>query len=104
MKVNGYIPSDLPASKAAANNAPKAEPNAAQVATSTASNAGVSVVITSAARTLGKDPVNQAPEIDSKKVEAMKTAIQDGSFVVNPQAIADKLLSNAQEMFRTTLK
>jgi negative regulator of flagellin synthesis FlgM len=104
MKISSYNPSDLPASKTAANNTPKAEPNAAQVATSAASNAGVSVVITSTSRTLGKDPVNQAPEIDSKKVEAMKAAIQDGSFTVNPEAIADKLLSNAQEMFRTTLK
>ncbi len=104
MKVNGYNPSDLPASKTAANNTPKAEPNAAQVATSAASNAGVSVVLTSTSRTQAKDPVNQAAEIDSKKVEAMKAAIQDGSFTVNPEAIADKLLSNAQEMFRTTLK
>ena len=104
MKISSYNPSDLPASKTAANNPPKAEPNAAQVATSTASNAGVSVVITSTARTLGKDPVNLSPDIDSKKVEAMKASIQDGSFVVNPEAIADKLLSNAQEMLRTTLK
>jgi negative regulator of flagellin synthesis FlgM len=35
---------------------------------------------------------------------AMKAAIADGSFTVNPEAIADKLLSNAQEMLRTTLK
>jgi negative regulator of flagellin synthesis FlgM len=104
MKVNGYNPSDLPASKTAANNTPKAEPNAAQSATSAASNAGVSVVITSTARTLGKDAVSQSSEIDSKKVEAMKAAIADGSFTVNPEAIADKLLSNAQEMLRTTLK
>ena len=104
MKVNGYNPSDLPASKASANNAPKAEPSAAQSATSAATSAGVSVVITSTARTLGKDAVNQAAEIDSKKVEAMKASIADGSFTVNPEAIADKLLSNAQEMLRTTLK
>ena len=104
MKVNGYTPSDLPASKTAANNAAKAEPNAAKSATSAASNAGVSVVITSAARTSGKDAVSQASEIDSKKVEAMKASIADGSFTVNPEAIADKLLSNAQEMLRTTLK
>ena len=63
MKINGYNPSDLPASKTAANNTPKAEPNAAQVATSAASNAGVSVVITSTSRTQSKDPVNQAAEI-----------------------------------------
>ena len=35
---------------------------------------------------------------DSGKVEAMKSAIANGSFQVNAEAIADKLLSNASEM------
>jgi negative regulator of flagellin synthesis FlgM len=104
MKVNTYTHSDLPASKTSANNTPKAEQSAVQTATSTANSAGVSVVITSAARTMGKDALNQASEIDSKKVAAMKAAIQDGSFTVNAEAIADKLLSNAQEMLSTTRK
>ena len=99
MKVTGYTPSDIPAPK---TPPPKAEPNAAQTAMSAASDAGVAVVITNTARSMSKDAVNQAPDIDSSKVEAMKAAIQDGSFTVNPEAIADKLLSNAQEMFKTT--
>jgi negative regulator of flagellin synthesis FlgM len=102
MKVTAYTPSDLPGAKPPATNTPKTEPNAAQSATSAASDAGVAVVITSSARSMGRDAVNQGSEIDSKKVEAMKAAIQDGSFTVNPEAIADKLLSNAQEMFTTT--
>ena len=101
MKVTGYTPSDIPAPKTAP---PKAEPNAAQTATSAASDPGVAVVITNAAKSMSKDAVNQAADIDSKKVEAMKAAIQDGSFTVNPEAIADKLLSNAQEMLSTTPK
>ena len=35
---------------------------------------------------------------NADKVEAMKAAIADGSFKVNAEAIADKLLSNAAEM------
>jgi negative regulator of flagellin synthesis FlgM len=41
---------------------------------------------------------SQDPSFDSAKVERIAQAIRDGSFSVNPGAIADKLLSNAQEM------
>jgi negative regulator of flagellin synthesis FlgM len=37
-----------------------------------------------------------------QKVAAVRSAIQDGSYVVNPEAIADKLLANAQEMLKRT--
>lgn len=36
--------------------------------------------------------------IDTGKVEAMKSAIANGSFTINAEAIADKLISNAREM------
>ncbi|MGQ9725365.1 MAG: flagellar biosynthesis anti-sigma factor FlgM [Tepidimonas sp.] len=35
---------------------------------------------------------------DAAKVEAMRTAIQNGSFSVNAEVIADKLLGSAREM------
>lgn len=35
---------------------------------------------------------------DSAKVERIATAIRDGKFSVNPEAIADKLISNAEEL------
>lgn len=38
------------------------------------------------------------PEFDAAKVERMKQAIADGSFTVNADVIADKLIANAQEM------
>ncbi|MBS0317153.1 MAG: flagellar biosynthesis anti-sigma factor FlgM [Proteobacteria bacterium] len=38
------------------------------------------------------------PEFDSAKVEKMRQAIADGSFRADPGAIADKLISNAQEL------
>jgi len=35
---------------------------------------------------------------DASKVAAMSAAIREGRFVVNADAIADKLLANAQEL------
>jgi len=35
---------------------------------------------------------------DSAKVERIATAIRDGKFTVNPEAIADKLITNAEEL------
>jgi negative regulator of flagellin synthesis FlgM len=41
---------------------------------------------------------SEDPSFDSAKVEALAQAIKDGKFTVNPGAIADKLISNAQEL------
>ncbi len=38
--------------------------------------------------------------IDAAKVAAVRAAIDNGTFQVNAQSVADKLLSNAQEMLR----
>jgi negative regulator of flagellin synthesis FlgM len=35
---------------------------------------------------------------DAAKVERIAQAIRDGKFTVNPEAIADKLIVNAQEL------
>lgn len=35
---------------------------------------------------------------DTAKVERIATAIRDGKFKVNPEVIADKLISNAEEL------
>ena len=35
---------------------------------------------------------------DSAKVDRIAAAIRDGKFKVNPEAIADKLISNAEEL------
>jgi len=102
MKVTGYNPPELPTAKSQTAQAPKPDATAARVATSAPSDPGVAVVITSGARTMGKEAVGQAAVFDTKKVAAMKAAIQDGSFKVNPEAIADKLLSNAQELYAKT--
>ncbi len=39
-----------------------------------------------------------AGEFDTEKVTRVSGAIADGSFKINPEAIADKLIANAQEL------
>jgi len=60
--------------------------------------AGVSVTVSSLTRSLETSGANGS--FDTKKVEAMKAAIANGSFKVDAEAIADKLLSNAQQVLR----
>ncbi len=60
--------------------------------------AGVAVTVSPLARSLEVAEGAAASDIDSAKVDAVRTAISQGTYVVNPEAIADKLLSNAQEM------
>jgi negative regulator of flagellin synthesis FlgM len=50
----------------------------------------------SAAALLG--PEGATPEFDAEKVQRIAQAIRDGKFQVNADAIADKLISNAQEV------
>ena len=38
---------------------------------------------------------------DAKRVEAIKQAISEGRFKVNPEAVAEKLLANVREMLDT---
>ena len=41
---------------------------------------------------------------DTAKVERISNAIRDGKFTVNAEAIADKLISNAQELLSNVSK
>ena len=62
-----------------------------------ASTAGVPVTVSSAARAL--DQTSRASgDFDSGKVDAVRMAIEKGTFSVSAEAIADKMLSNAQEI------
>lgn len=58
--------------------------------------AGVTVTLSSSASQALSSGGNDV--FNAEKVEAMKQAIADGSFKVNAEAIADKMLSNAAEM------
>jgi negative regulator of flagellin synthesis FlgM len=65
---------------------------AAKPAAAGTPQAGVTVTLSAAAAAEGGEVFNAG------KVEAMKQAIADGSFQVNAEVIADKMLANAAEM------
>lgn len=62
-----------------------------------AATTGTPVTVSAAAQSLSASAVGSGSGIDETKVAAMKAAIANGSFKVDSGAIADKLLSNAQE-------
>jgi len=41
---------------------------------------------------------------DAAKVELMSQALKNGTFKVNPETIADKLIANAQELLARTYR
>jgi negative regulator of flagellin synthesis FlgM len=95
-------PADTPAPAPASQAAPAgaaANGSAAQAGGAAAASAGdasATVALSSTASTLLSG--NAAPEFDAEKVARISKAIDDGSFQVNPEAIADKLIANAQEL------
>lgn len=78
------------------------QPTASGAAKASASSAGVSVSVSNLAKSLGKPEATAPGDIDTAKVASVKAAIQNGTFSVNAEAIADKLLANAQEMLNRT--
>jgi negative regulator of flagellin synthesis FlgM len=84
------------AKQAAKTTGPAAEEAAksTQVATS---SAGVPVSFSNSAKAL--DPAGRATtEFDADRVQAMRDKIANGTFSVDAQAIADKLLANTGEI------
>lgn len=66
-------------------------------ATSASTAAASSVTVSSAAQTLGAG-MRSAADFDSNKVKAVRSAIEKGTFKVNAEAVADKMLANAAEI------
>ncbi|MDR0213303.1 MAG: flagellar biosynthesis anti-sigma factor FlgM [Comamonas sp.] len=90
---------DLPQSTAAAKQAPKsATAIAAEESTKGLPEkaAGVPVSFSSSARALDNQGRASA-DFDTERVKAMREAIANGTFRVNAEAVADKLLANTEE-------
>jgi negative regulator of flagellin synthesis FlgM len=83
---------------------PSAGPEAAAAAGAAAKPqaAGVTVTLSSSATQAMSGAGSGSDVFNTEKVEAMKSAIADGSFKVNAEAIADKMLSNAAEMLSSS--
>lgn len=48
--------------------------------------------------------MESVPVVDSARVEAIKQAISEGRFKVNPEAIADSLLATVQDLVQKSPK
>lgn len=64
--------------------------------TSATAAAGVPVTFSPAAKALDQTSRNQG-DFDAGKVKAVRTAIESGTFKVNAEVVADKMLANTQE-------
>ncbi len=79
--------------------AAKASPEAANAVRNERKTPGVEVKVSQLARGLDKAGATEA-DVDTEKVNAIRQAIADKTYVMNPEAIADKLLANAEEMLQ----
>lgn len=61
---------------------------------------GVGVTVSASARSLEAARGGDTADVDLEKVNAVRQAIENNTFAVNPEVIADKLLSNAREMLQ----
>jgi negative regulator of flagellin synthesis FlgM len=104
MRVTGQPLTDVSGQKPQQTHAPKADQSAVQTAQKSVSSAGVAVVLGGSTRAASKDSVGSEAEVDKAKVAKAKAAIQNGTFVVNHEAIADSLLSQSQDFLKVTSK
>ncbi|WP_302173475.1 flagellar biosynthesis anti-sigma factor FlgM [uncultured Hydrogenophaga sp.] len=81
-----------------AGEAAAAGASASSAAAAAKPQAGVQVTLSSATQSLSATGSGSSDVFNAEKVEAMKAAIANGSFQVNAEAIADKMLANAAEM------
>jgi negative regulator of flagellin synthesis FlgM len=96
-------PADKPLPAAAAGTAAPAAADAAKTAAAAGPgqaaptvDASATVALSSTASTLLSG--GTSGEFDADKVARVGQAIADGTFKINPEAIADKLIANAQEL------
>lgn len=81
--------------------APNRTKQAEAGASATASSTGSTVALSNAATALlnGTAAIEASnADFDQAKVDRISNAISQGQYKVNPEAIADKLLANAQEL------
>lgn len=97
MKVESSSPDSYIGSVAGGPQRAAQAPAGAEAAAAAASpQPGVTVTLSSSVQAAGS--AGGSDVFNAEKVEAMKQAIASGTFQVNAEAIADKMLANAAEM------
>ncbi len=103
MKINN-LP-DKPAGAATGAGKPADRLAAASQRNEAAGEAGVTVSLSATSQTISASVARSGGDVfNAKKVEAIKSAIENGTFTINSEAIADKLLSNARDMLGVASK
>ncbi len=69
-------------------------------APATANSTPTKVTMTEVAHQMVQSRQVSAADVDQKKVDAVRSAIEKKTFKVNAEAIADKMLSTAEEMLQ----
>lgn len=101
MNVNSLPDKSVTAASTGANKPVERAAVPAQPAAMTpeSGNNGVEVKLSPVTQTMTNNVARSGTDVfNAEKVEAMRMAIQNGSFSVNAEVIADKLLANAREM------
>ena len=98
MKIGHSADKPLPAPAVGTPAAPAdaAKSGSVQSPAAAGVDASATVALSSTASTLLS--TGSASEFDADKVARIAGAIAEGSFKINPEAIADKLIANAQEL------
>ena len=104
MKIGQHSDNSVPVNSTATNAPAKGGQSASlaapTAATAQTASAGVAVTVSPMARTLEASNRSEAADIDMDKVRAVRAAIDQGTYKVNAEAIADKLISSAQEILK----
>ncbi len=101
MNVNSLPDKSVTAASTGANKPVDRAAVPAQTAAMTpeSGNNSVEVKLSPVTQTMTNNVARSGTDVfNAEKVEAMRMAIQNGSFSVNAEVIADKLLANAREM------
>ncbi len=100
MNVNSLSEKSVIAATTAANKpVERAAVPAQNTAASAQDNNSVEVRLSPVTQTMTNNVARSGTDVfNAEKVQAMRSAIQNGSFSVNAEAIADKLIANAREM------
>lgn len=98
-KINGIEPRPL---RVAAGSPVRPVPGAAADAGGGTSSGQADVRLTSAARNLSaiQESLKALPAIDELRVAAVRQRLQDGSYEIDPQRIADRLLRLEDDLAR----
>ncbi len=97
MKIGHNV--DKTAALPAANGAaPASDASKATTATAIPSTADASAKIALSSEAASLIQGGSSSEFDAEKVARISQAIEGGTFKVNPEIIADKLIANAQEL------